>query len=280
MTETDDPRATISGVAPTDAGLDSASARSASPLNTSASSARSFGAALSQERERQGRSISEIAACLRLHPRQIAALEQEQLQELPEPAFVRGFVRNYARELRLAPEALLAQLNARLPLDNGTALARGGSAAVRAGGGEGLSRGLTIFGIVGALVVLGVVGWIAKPSRAPATPAAAKVETAPVAIPAPPAASVEAAPLVSAPQQATAAGTNNVSGATAPAPASKTTPAPNVPPITAGAAAPSAFGGEAAAPTAAAASAVIGTMRLVVGDRPSRLEGAPGDGRP
>jgi len=312
MTEMGDQRATISDSAPATAGHDSALARSASALN-----ARSFGAALAMERERQGLSINEIAARLRLHPRQIAALELEQLQQLPAPAFVRGFVRNYAKTLRLAPESLLAQVNARLPLESGAALAPGGSAAVRAASAERLSRGLAIFGIVGGLVALGVVGWVAKPPRTQTAPTAAKVEVPPVAIPVPPATSVETAPLASAPQQASVAGVNNAGGATVPALAPKATPAPAfvsiVPANSVGGAAlaasrtdvaaptanPTAAGtrtavsprasgkgsGEssaivtAGAPTATVPGTAVGTMRLVFGDKPSWLEVMQSDGR-
>ncbi len=317
MTETRDQRATISDAAATDAGRNTVSAQSASALNAPASGARSFGAALTMERERQGLSINEIAARLRLHPKQIAALEQEQFQQLPASAFVRGFVRNYAKELRLAPEALLAQVNARLPLDSRAVLAPWGSAAVRAASAERLSRGLAIFGIVGGLVVLGLVGWIAKAPRAPTAPAAAKAEAAPIPIPAPPATAVETAPLANAPQQATVAGANNADGAPVPAPTQKTTTAPalasNVPansdggaplaasrtddaaptmnPAAAGtlnATAPTAPGKSsagsnaivtAAAPIATSAGPAVGTMRLVFGVRPSWLEVTQGDGR-
>src|SRR5258706_11654879 len=209
MTETRDQQATIGDAAGADAGRNTVSAQSTSALTAPASGARSFGDALTMERERQGLSINELAARLRLRPKQIAALEQEQFQQLPASAFVRGFVRNYAKELRLAPEALLAQVNARLPLDSRAVLAPWGSAAVRAASAERLSRGLAIFGIVGGLVALGVVGWVAKPPRTQTAPTAAKVEVPPVAIPVPPATSVETAPLASAPQQASVAGVNN-----------------------------------------------------------------------
>ena len=286
MTETADQRAAAGDAAPAGAGLDLASAPSASALNASPSGARSFGAALSSERERQGLSINDIAARLRLHPKQIAAIEQEQFQQLPAPAFVRGFVRNYAKELRLAPEALLAQVNSRLPLDGGAALAPGGSAAVRAASAERLSRGLTIFGIVGGLVVLGVVGWIAKPPRTPTVTAPAKGDVVPIAIPAPPAPPAETAPLASTPQQSTIAGSNNAIAAAVPAPSPKTAIAPapvaSAPANTVAGAPSSNSRTEVPVPAANAApnqAAAIGTVRLVFGDKPSWLEVTQGDGR-
>lgn len=61
-------------------------------------------------REAQGRSVAEVAAMLKLGPRQLEALEHSDWLALPGPTFVKGFVRNYARLLGLAPEPLLARL--------------------------------------------------------------------------------------------------------------------------------------------------------------------------
>lgn len=57
-------------------------------------------------REQKGLSIKEVAARLKLPARQIETLEQGQYAGLPEPVFVRGFLRSYGRfldmnELRL-----------------------------------------------------------------------------------------------------------------------------------------------------------------------------------
>jgi hypothetical protein len=63
----------------------------------------SFGARLNWERERLGLTVTDVAARLRLHPNQVRAIEQESLAKLPEAAYVRGFVRSYARVLNLDP---------------------------------------------------------------------------------------------------------------------------------------------------------------------------------
>ena len=42
------------------------------------------------------------------------AIEQEDLARLPALAYVRGFIRSYARVLNLDPEPLLSDLNAKL----------------------------------------------------------------------------------------------------------------------------------------------------------------------
>lgn len=69
---------------------------------------RSPGAVLRAAREARGESVSEVAFALKLNPRQIAALEADNFSALPGMAFVRGFLRNYARYLGLDPAPLLA----------------------------------------------------------------------------------------------------------------------------------------------------------------------------
>lgn len=69
---------------------------------------RSPGAALRAAREARGESVAEVAFALKLNPRQIAALEADDFAALPGTAFVRGFLRNYARYVGLDPAPLLA----------------------------------------------------------------------------------------------------------------------------------------------------------------------------
>ncbi|MDR0250177.1 MAG: helix-turn-helix domain-containing protein, partial [Burkholderiales bacterium] len=54
---------------------------------------------LKEAREAAGFSIDEVSRLLKLAPRQIQALEQQNFTDLPPRAFVRGFIRNYARLL-------------------------------------------------------------------------------------------------------------------------------------------------------------------------------------
>lgn len=68
------------------------------------------GAWLRTTREAAGLSIDAVAQQLKLAPRQVRALEESLFTELPGRTFVRGFVRNYARLLRLDPEAVVAAL--------------------------------------------------------------------------------------------------------------------------------------------------------------------------
>lgn len=70
----------------------------------------SVGQTLRAAREAQGMSLDDAAAHLRLMHRQIEAMEADEFASLGQSVFARGFVRNYARLLGLAPETLLARM--------------------------------------------------------------------------------------------------------------------------------------------------------------------------
>lgn len=74
----------------------------------------SAGARLRRAREMRGESINEVSLALKLAPRQVEALESGRYDALPGLAFVRGFMRNYARYLNLDPAPLLADVEAAL----------------------------------------------------------------------------------------------------------------------------------------------------------------------
>ncbi|NDP42779.1 MAG: helix-turn-helix domain-containing protein, partial [Aromatoleum sp.] len=68
------------------------------------------GAMLRQAREDAGLTIDAIAQQLKLAPRQVRALEEGDFAVLPGRTFVRGFIRNYARLLRIDVDAVVAAL--------------------------------------------------------------------------------------------------------------------------------------------------------------------------
>ena len=70
-----------------------------------------LGASLKQAREAQGLSLSEVSGALKFSIRQIEALESDKHDQLQGKTFLRGFIRSYARLLKLQPEALLAMLD-------------------------------------------------------------------------------------------------------------------------------------------------------------------------
>lgn len=73
------------------------------------------GSQLRAAREAARLSFDEVAHALKFSPRQIELLEADDYAALPGVTIVRGFVRSYARLLKLDPEALLRQLEAALP---------------------------------------------------------------------------------------------------------------------------------------------------------------------
>ena len=68
------------------------------------------GALLQRARAAAGLSLDAVAQQLKLAPRQVKALEDDNFAGLPGRTFVRGFVRNYARLLRIDPEIVLSAL--------------------------------------------------------------------------------------------------------------------------------------------------------------------------
>ena len=74
------------------------------------STERTVGQILREAREAQGMTLDAAAMRLRLMHRQIAAIEADDFDSLGQIVFARGFVRNYARLLGLAPDELLARM--------------------------------------------------------------------------------------------------------------------------------------------------------------------------
>lgn len=153
----------------------------------------SFGARLAAAREAAGISVGDMASRLRLHINQVRALESENLAQLPEAAYVRGFVRSYARALNLDPAPLIEDFNRKAvpPADSvveGMTRTRDYS-PVRAAAREQASRWLVLGLAVAALIALGLIGWFATRQSAASSGAAAPAVA--VAAPtAPPAAMV------------------------------------------------------------------------------------------
>ena len=144
------------------------------------------GDGLRRTREAQGLSISEVAHALKLNPRQIEALEAGRFDLLPGFAFTRGFLRNYARLLKIDPAPFLAQLEPP-EADSNMELAPSSNAQGEMPEiGRGRFRRSVIPGILAALALLGVVvaGWYydtlrSKPAEELAASLPAPVEAVP-----------------------------------------------------------------------------------------------------
>ncbi|OEZ95875.1 RodZ domain-containing protein [Duganella phyllosphaerae] len=73
------------------------------------------GAQLKEQREALGLSVEQIADQLKLAPRQVVALEAGDYASLPNMAVTRGFVRAYAKVVRIDATPLVAMIEVRSP---------------------------------------------------------------------------------------------------------------------------------------------------------------------
>jgi cytoskeleton protein RodZ len=85
------------------------------------------GALLRQAREARGMSLEEVAASLKMSPRQVEAFEAEDYSRLAGATFIRGFIRNYAKLLRIDAQQVLAALEAKTTLPTAELFAPAGS---------------------------------------------------------------------------------------------------------------------------------------------------------
>ena len=112
------------------------------------------GAMLRMARESRGMTIAEVAAGLKMSPRQIEAIESEDFSRLSGATFIRGFIRNYAKLLKIDVAPVLDALaeNASLPQAELNAPVDVGVKMPTAGGRHGK-------GLLGATVLaLGMLG--------------------------------------------------------------------------------------------------------------------------
>jgi cytoskeleton protein RodZ len=128
-----------------------------------------FGAQLRAAREAAGLSVPTLAMRLRLHVKQVEALERANLAALPSLIYVRGFLRSCARELKIDPLPLLADLDRRAGVPQGTPAAPPPSSmALFARFGDS-SRPIIVLALL-VLVVAGVVGVLLPRHHEPAAP--------------------------------------------------------------------------------------------------------------
>src|SRR5712691_11492200 len=80
-----------------------------------------FGQMLRETRERQGISLRQIANATKISVGVLEALERNDIAKLPGGIFGRAFVRNYAIEVGLDPEATIEDFITQFPNDSVTA---------------------------------------------------------------------------------------------------------------------------------------------------------------
>lgn len=71
----------------------------------------SYGKRLQEARHNAGLSTESVAESLRLDPRFVVALEEENTGALPAPTYTRGYIRAYAQLVRCNADELIAQYN-------------------------------------------------------------------------------------------------------------------------------------------------------------------------
>lgn len=214
---------------------------------------------LAAVREQRGMGKGEVAQRLKLHPRQLDAIERGDWAALPGRAFVRGCIRSYGRLLGVAVEPLLESVGGFAEAEDlkptsslARPMPRGGAFGFE-GEGKGSRLPWALLGVIGVIAVAlffgrdgdvsKVTSWIGK-TEAPTGKAAgdARPASPPVSNPLgalPPGTPLVPPPLIPAPDAPTAGPAGGTPAASTPAtpatPATPSTPAaaaavPAVPP--------------------------------------------------
>lgn len=229
-------------------------------LAPGAESAISPGVRLRRAREARGESVHEAAFAIKLSPRQIEALENDDFAALPGMAFVRGFARNYARYLGLDAAPLLDGIERLAGADQpDLSPIRNADGDLPSGGG-GRRGSFPAGAVVAVLLVLLGVGWYFDWFRT--EPVTEVVEPAPSFAPAPaqPLEEPVASPPVLAPSVAPVGAENDAGAASADV-------------LTGAAADASSADADAAGVTDAAPEGVAATAPTP-GETPSAVDGA------
>jgi cytoskeletal protein RodZ len=126
-----------------------------------------IGDTLREARMRQHLDIADVESRTKIRAKYLRALENEEFGMLPGPTFVKTFLRTYAEALGLDPQVLVEEYRATYesrdevePLQplGPTAVARDRRRSVGPPRGPWLLIGVVVLAIVGALLVIGLVG--------------------------------------------------------------------------------------------------------------------------
>lgn len=147
-------------------------------------SLQAVGQLLVEAREKAGLTQDEAAARLRLMPRQVQALESGEMDALPGPAFVRGFLRNYAKLLQIDAEPLLEACRAHGPDMSQSQISLHSENILIAGRTR---KAWTVYLAAALIVILVLAGWFAymdfSGSKSEPESPAAEVEALPQVLP-------------------------------------------------------------------------------------------------
>lgn len=151
-------------VADVAAAMDAAAAPSPLPVDLP-------GRQLREAREARGLSLADAAHALKFSPRQIEALESDDYRGLQGATFVRGFIRSYARFLKLAPEPLLDMLDAGSPLQIAEVRPPEDTGAAMPQPGERRLSAWVASAIVLVVVAVTLIAWhLVSPESVPSLP--------------------------------------------------------------------------------------------------------------
>ena len=135
-----------------------------------ANKAADFGILLRAKREQKQLSLGEVSERLKLPARQIEALEHGDYNSLPEPVFVRGFLRSYGRFLDLDESILNDALENIVPSEKVRKAAQHDGSLNFANETPKRPFPTWIFGIIGvAIIGFGVYKWQTKSQMEHAT---------------------------------------------------------------------------------------------------------------
>lgn len=146
-----------------------------------ASSPDSPGQQLRQAREARNLDISQVATSLRIAPRAVEAIEQDDYAHLPSPVFIAGYIRSYAKLVGLDPDPLVERFRhlhpkAESPARHGTPYQRKESERKESERkeseleeGEHEDDGLAVY-LIAVLVILAVAAggygwWVSQPGQ-------------------------------------------------------------------------------------------------------------------
>ncbi|HSO82979.1 RodZ domain-containing protein [Thiocapsa sp.] len=125
------------------------------------------GRRLRVQRQSRGLAIERIASQLHLKPEIIEALEQDRFDLLPDPVFITGYLRNYARMLGLDPTPLIAAYQAHAGTPKRLEPARPIPGSDRESGGTRILVRLVSLALAAAVVAMIALWWHDRPELAP-----------------------------------------------------------------------------------------------------------------
>jgi cytoskeletal protein RodZ len=120
------------------------------------------GEILSAERRRQGKQITDVVEGTKIRSRLIDALEQGRYDDLPSPAYTKGYIQSYARFLEIPFEPLLDQFRIEsaqvvrrpTPIDRYLAAIPAETVVPRRGTAHEIPRNLSIAVVVGVVLIV------------------------------------------------------------------------------------------------------------------------------